>query len=150
MFEKRFKLEIITPQRVMYEGEVTTVRAPGVVSPFAVLAGHIPFLSLLEVGEIIFRDLTPGPSPINGEGRGMRYMAISGGILEVLRTGVTILVNTAEWAHEIDVARAQRAKDRAQRRLAHPTPDIDIQRAEAALARTLHRLRVAQHASGFR
>ncbi|MBM3235893.1 ATP synthase F1 subunit epsilon [Candidatus Poribacteria bacterium] len=149
MFEKRFNLEIITPQRVMYEGEVTTVRAPGVVSPFAVLAGHTPFLSLLEVGEIIFREPSPlAPLP-EGEGRGMRYMAISGGILEVLRTGVTILVNTAEWAREIDIARAQRAKERAQQRLMHPTPEINLQRAEAALARALNRLRVAQHTGGF-
>ena len=142
MFEKRFKLEIITPQRVMYEGEVTTVRAPGVVSPFAVLAGHTPFLSLLEVGEIIFREPAPPGSP-------PQYMAISGGILEVLRTGVTILVNTAEWAHEIDIARAQRAKERAQQRLMHLTPDIDVRRAEVALARALNRLKVAQHAGGF-
>lgn len=147
MFEKRFKLEIITPQRVMYEGEVTTVRAPGVVSPFAVLAGHTPFLSLLEVGEIIFREPSP-PSPLP-EGRGVRDMAISGGVLEVLRTGVTILLETAEWANEIDVARAQHAKERAQQRLMHPTPEIDMRRAEAALARALNRLKVAQHAGGF-
>jgi F-type H+-transporting ATPase subunit epsilon len=143
MFEKRFKLEIITPQQVMYEGEVTTVRAPGVVAPFAVLAGHIPFLSLLEVGEIIFREPSPSGSP-------PQYMAISRGILEVLRTGVTILLETAEWANEIDVARAQRARDRAQQRLMNPTPEIDVRRAEAALTRALNRLKVAQHAGGVR
>ena len=138
MFEKRFNLEIIAPQRVMYEGEVTTVRAPGVVAPFAVLVGHTPFLSLLEVGEIMLRE-TDTP----------QYMAISRGILEVLRTGVTILIETAEWANEIDVSRAQSAKERAQQRLSHTTPEIDVQRAEAALARALNRLKVAQHAGGF-
>lgn len=138
MFEKRFKLEIITPQRAMYEGEVTTVRAPGVVAPFAVLAKHTPFLSLLEVGEIIFRE-TDTP----------QYMFISGGVLEVLRTGVTVLLETAEWANEIDIERAQRARERAQQRLLQPHPDTDVQRAEAALARALNRLKVAQHAGGF-
>ncbi|HIE26174.1 TPA: F0F1 ATP synthase subunit epsilon [Candidatus Poribacteria bacterium] len=149
MFEKRFNLEVIAPQQVMYEGEVTTVRAPGVVAPFAVLAGHTPFLSLLEVGEIILRDPSPSTPLPEVEGSKPQYMAISGGILEVLRTGVTILVETAEWADEIDVSRAQSAKERAQQRLARQTPEIDVQRAEAALARALNRLRVAQHAGGF-
>jgi len=138
MFEKRFKLEIVTPQRVMYESDVNVVRAPGVEAPFAVLVGHTPFLSLLEVGEVSFQETDAN-----------QYMAISGGILEVLRTGVTILAENAEWAHEIDVNRARSARERAEQRLSSSTPDTDIQRAEAALMRALNRLKVAQRAGGI-
>ena len=132
MLEKRFKLEIVTPEQVLYEGEVEGVRAPGKLGSFEVLAGHIPYLSLLEIGEVSFR-----------EGGVRRYLATSGGVLEVLRTGVTVLLETAEWAEEIDVERAERARDRARQRLSERSPDLDIPRAEAALQRALNRLRVA-------
>jgi len=133
MQEKRFQLEIVTPERVLYEGEVTGVRAPGFMGSFEVLIGHIPFLTALEVGEVSFRETDT-----------RQYIATSGGVLEVLRTGVTVLLETGEWANEIDVQRADSARQRALQRIHNPTADIDMQRAESGLARALNRLRVAQ------
>lgn len=133
MQEKRYKLEIVTPERVLYEGEVTSIKAPGVMGSFEVLIGHIPFLTTLEVGEVNFRETDV-----------RQYIATSGGVLEVLRTGVTVLLETAEWANEIDVERAESARQRSLQRIHNPTVDIDMQRAESSLARALNRIRVSQ------
>jgi len=133
MQEKRYKLEIVTPERVLYEGEVTSLRAPGVMGSFEVLIGHIPFLTTLEVGGVSFRETDV-----------RQHIATSGGVLEVLRTGVTVLLETAEWAHEIDPQRAESARQRALQRIYNPAPDIDMQRAESGLARALNRIRIAQ------
>ncbi|MSS71272.1 MAG: F0F1 ATP synthase subunit epsilon [Candidatus Latescibacteria bacterium] len=128
-----FNLEIVTPQRLFYRGQVESLRAPGVMGSFGVLARHIPFMTALTAGEIIIR----GPE-------GVRYVAISGGFLEVLKTGVTVLAETAEFAEEIDRTRAERAQDRAKERLRQRHSEIDRTRAEAALARAVVRLRVTQ------
>ena len=127
-----FNLEIIAPQRVLYSGEVESFWGPGTEGSFQLLAGHIPFLTVLRIGEISFLE--------NGE---RRYLASSGGFAEVLRTGVAVLVQTAELADEIDVERAAQARDRASERLRRREPGTDIERAEAALDRALNRLKVA-------
>ena len=81
MLNRSFHLEIRTPEQLIYEGNVTNISAPGVEGNFQILAGHIPFLTALEVGEIRIRESeTP------------QLMATSGGVFEVLRTGVTVLV----------------------------------------------------------
>ena len=83
MLNRSFHLEIRTPEQSVYEGEcVTSVSAPGVEGNFQILAGHIPFLTALEVGEIRIRESSDTP----------QLMATSGGVFEVLRTGVTVLV----------------------------------------------------------
>ena len=134
MLNRSFHLEIRTPEQLIYEGNVTNISAPGVEGNFQILAGHIPFLTALEVGEIRVRESeTP------------QLMATSGGIFEVLRTGVTVLVETAEWASEIDVARAEKALDRAQEQLTTNTPDLNRPRAEAALTRAQNRIKVASN-----
>ena len=134
MLNRNFHLEIRTPEQAVYEGDVMSVSAPGVEGNFQILAGHIPFLTALEVGEIRIRESeTP------------QLMAMSGGVFEVLRTGVTVLVETAEWASEIDVARAEQARDRAQAQLTANAPDLNRPRAEAALARAQNRLKVASN-----
>ncbi len=132
MLEKRFKLEIVTPGRVMYEDEVESVRAPGVQGSFEVLIEHIPFLALLETGEVSLRKSDT-----------RRFIATSGGVLEVLRTGVTLLLEAAEWAEDIDVDRAEQARARARQRLSERPPNLDVERAEAALKRASNRLRIA-------
>ena len=132
MLEKRLHLEIRTPEQLIYEGDVTSVKAPGAVGSFEILAGHLPFLTVLEVGEIRIRESDTPQS-----------IATSGGVFEVLRTGVTVLADTAEWAYEIDVERAEEARQRAQELLASRNPNINRGRAEAALARAVNRLRVA-------
>ena len=135
MLNRSFHVEIRTPEQLIYEGDVTSIRAPGVVGNFEVLTGHLPFLTALDIGEIRIR-----------ESEAPQLMAISGGVFEVLRTGVTALVETAEWASEIDVERAENARDRAQSRLTANAPDLNRPQAEAALARAQNRLKVASNA----
>jgi F-type H+-transporting ATPase subunit epsilon len=132
MLERRFQLEIRTPQQLIYEGDVSSIRAPGELGSFEILPGHIPFLTVLETGEIRIRETDTPQS-----------LAISGGVFEVLRTGVTVLSDTAEWAHEIDVERAETARQRAQEHLAVGDSGVSRQRAEAALARANNRIKIA-------
>lgn len=132
MLEKRLHLEIRTPEQLIYEGNVTSVKAPGEMGSFEILAGHLPFLTVLETGEIRVREADTPQS-----------IATSGGVFEVLRTGVTVLADTAEWAYEIDVERAEAARQRAQELLASRDPNVNRGRAEAALARAVNRLRIA-------
>ncbi|MCZ6677106.1 MAG: ATP synthase F1 subunit epsilon [Candidatus Poribacteria bacterium] len=132
MLEKRFHVEIRTPQRLIYEGEVLSVRAPGILSSFEILAGHIPFLTVFDIGEIRIRESDTPQS-----------IATSGGVFEVLRTGVTVLADTAEWTYELDVERAEAARQRAIERLASRDSEIDQMRAEAALARAANRIKIA-------
>ena len=134
MLNRSFRVEIRTPEQLIYEGDVTSIRAPGVEGNFEILAGHLPFLTALDIGEIRLR-----------ESEVPQLMAISGGVFEVLRTGVTALVETAEWASEIDVERAENARDRAQAQLAANAPDLNSPRAEASLARARNRLKVASN-----
>lgn len=135
MLNRNFYLEIRTPEQLIYEGDVTSISAPGVEGNFQILAGHIPFLTALEVGEIRIRESSETP----------QLMATSGGVFEVLRTGVTVLVETAEWASEIDVERAEKAQARAQSQLQTDAPDLNRPRAEAALARAQNRIKVASN-----
>ena len=135
MLNRSFHLEIRTPEQLIYEGDVTSVQAPGVEGNFQILAGHIPFLTGLDVGEIRVRESSDTS----------QLMATSGGVFEVLRTGVIVLVETAEWASEIDVSRAESALDRAQTQLTENAPDLNRLRAEAALARAKNRIKVASN-----
>ncbi len=135
MLNRNFHLEIRTPEKLIYEGDVTSVQAPGVEGNFQILAGHIPFLTALDVGEIRIRESSDTP----------QLMATTGGVFEVLRTGVTALVETAEWASEIDVSRAEEARDRAQEQLTANAPDLNRPRAEAALTRAQNRIKVASN-----
>lgn len=134
MLSRNFHVEIRTPDQLVYEGNVASIRAPGVEGNFEILAEHLPFLTALDIGEIRIRESeTP------------QLMAISGGVFEVLRTGVTALVETAEWASEIDVERAENARDRAQAELAANAPDLNRPQVEAALERAKNRIKVANN-----
>ena len=133
MLNRSFHFEIRTPEKMIYEGDVTSVHAPGVEGNFQILYGHIPFLTALDVGEI--RILESSDTP--------RSMATSGGVFEVLRTGVTALVETAEWASDIDVARAESALERAKEQLAADADDLNRPQVEAALARAQNRIKVS-------
>ena len=135
MLNRSFRVEIRTPEQLIYEGDVTSIRAPGVEGNFEILAGHLPFLTALDIGEIRIRE---SESP--------QLMAISGGVFEVLRTGVvTALVETAEWASEIDVERAEHARDRAQAELTANAADLNRPQVEASLARAQNRIKVASN-----
>ena len=132
MQNRSFHLEIRSPEKMIYEGDVTSVYAPGIEGNFQILYGHIPFLTALDVGEI---RILESDTPLS--------MATSGGVFEVLRTGVTVLVETAEWQSDIDVSRAESALERAKEQLAADDPDLNRPRAEAALARAQNRIKVA-------
>jgi F-type H+-transporting ATPase subunit epsilon len=133
MAEKALLLEVVTPDRLVLSTEVDVVVCPGVEGQFGVLVGHIPFLSALDIGEMYYR-----------KGGQTEYLAVSGGFAEVTGEKVTIVAEAAEKGREIDIERARRARERAEKRLAAgKTADIDWARAEAALRRSLVRAKVA-------
>ncbi len=134
MFDKPFALEVITPERTVLSAQVVSVSAPGVKGGFQVLFAHAPLLSALETGRVTVR---------MADGSALTY-ATSGGFLEVRDNKVLLLLETAERPQDIDVQRAEAARDRAKGRLAHRTPDLDVVRAEGALQRALNRLRVVR------
>lgn len=127
------QLNIVTPEKTVYEGAVQRVRAPGSEGSFGVLPGHTPLLAALQTGEV---------SLVEADGTSMR-LAASGGFAEVRPDRVIILAETAEAAEQIDADRAQKALDRAQERIRSRQPDVDLVRAQAALGRALNRLKVA-------
>ena len=129
----RLALEVATPTRLAVAETVDEVVLPGVHGYFGVLPGHAPFLSTLGVGELTYR-----------VGRDERHLAVAGGFAEIRNDKVIVLADTAELPEEIDRERAERARERAERRLAGRSPDdVDYARAAAALARALVRLQVA-------
>ena len=128
-----FHLDIVTPEKTVYSGEIVHFQAPGVDGSFGVLARHQPMLSALGIGRVGFRE-ADGTE---------RVLALGGGFANVSTDGATILAEAAEFGDEIDVERACAARDRAQDRLNNRTPDVDVNRAQAALTRALWRLRVS-------
>ncbi|MGA3246091.1 MAG: F0F1 ATP synthase subunit epsilon [Bacteroidota bacterium] len=133
MADKAFKLEIVTPKKIVFSGDVISFSAPGVVGGFQVLKSHAPLLSNIAIGEVKL---------VDGSGQELRY-ATSGGFVEVHENKVVMLAETAERSDEIDVARAEAARERARKRLAEKRADIDVDRARLALFRSLNRLKVA-------
>ena len=128
-----FRLEIVTPEKTVFSGEVESLRAPGTEGEFGVLARHRAMLAALGLGRIQFRET----------GADVRQVATSGGFAEVHVSGVTILAETAEFGEEIDLARAESARDRARERLGRRRDaDVDDARAEIALRRAINRLRM--------
>jgi F-type H+-transporting ATPase subunit epsilon len=115
--------------------KVDEVEIPGADGYFGVLPGHAPLLAVLGAGELWYR-----------QGQDRHYLAISFGFAEVQPDHVTILADIAEHAHEIDAARAEAAKKRAEERLAQSTVDMDFERARIALMKALIRLQVASRA----
>jgi F-type H+-transporting ATPase subunit epsilon len=133
--------ELATPVRMVVTAEVDEVVAPGSEGYFGVLPGHAAFLTTLGSGEVSYRS---GPRE--------HYLAVAGGFAEVRADHVIILAEHAERPEEIDRARAERARQRAELRLQGKAPEgiqeeIDYARAMAALARALTRLQVASHAA---
>jgi F-type H+-transporting ATPase subunit epsilon len=127
-----FKLEIVTPDREVVNTRAEQVQVPGKSGYLGVLAGHAPLITELGVGEISYNS-----------GARTEYLAVAWGFAEVLPDRVTILAETAERPEEIDVARAEQAKNRAEETL-RSGGDVDWSRWQAALQRSLVRLQVAQ------
>jgi len=135
MSSKSFKFEIVTPFKVVYSGEVQHIKAPGIAGYFGVLAGHTPFLTALRIGEI---KVTTNNTTL--------YFATSGGFTEVGHDSMTVLAETAEAAGDIDLQRAQAARDRALKRLKERHPDIQLDRAHLSLFRAINRINIAKKA----
>jgi len=127
-----FLLEIVTPQRLLLSEQVSEVIAPGTQGYFGVLPGHIPFVTNLTIGELTYR-----------RGREERHLAIIWGYAEVLPDRMIVLAEEAQTPEEIDVARAEAAKERALERIRKGARDTDLERADLALRRALVRLQVA-------
>ena len=126
-------LRLVTPSRLLLDEEVDEVTAPGVLGEFGVLPNHIAFLTLLAPGEMSYK-----------QGAQRTRLAIGGGYAEVLNNVMTVLADAAEFADEIDVDRARRAKEQAEKKITALNPeDRDFTVAEAALKRALVRLQVA-------
>jgi F-type H+-transporting ATPase subunit epsilon len=130
---EKIQLKLVTPSRLLVDEEVDEVTAPGALGEFGVLPNHISFLTLLEIGEMSYK-----------QGAERRHLALSGGYAEVLDNVMTVLADAAEYADEIDLERARRAKERAEKRLEDLShEDKDSVSAEAARRRALVRLQVA-------
>ena len=127
------RLEIITAERQVFADDVNVVVAPGIEGELGILPHHAPLMTMLKPGELLIR-----------KDGNETYMVVSGGFLEVRPDKVIVLADACERAEEIDITRAEEAKHRAEERLkAHP-PGLDIARAQAALLRSLIRIRVAE------
>mgnify|MGYP001614507716 CR=1 FL=1 len=133
MAEGSIDLTIVTPERAVVHEEVDELQIPGAMGYFGVLPGHAPLFSELKVGEVGYRKSTR-----------WHFLAGAWGFVEVQSNQVSILAETAERAHEIDVARATRAKERAQERIARGGEDVDYRRALVALERAVIRIQVSQ------
>ncbi len=128
------KLDIVTAERIVYSEEVDAVIAPGVEGQLGILPHHAPLMTMLQAGELVVRK--------SGE---EEIIAISGGFLEVRPDRVIVLADQAERAEEIDMSRAETAKQRAEERLRdRKMTGLDETRAEAALRRALVRIEVAE------
>jgi F-type H+-transporting ATPase subunit epsilon len=125
-------LQIVTPDRGIVREQVDEVEIPGSEGYFGVLPGHTPMLASLSVGELWYR-----------KGQEKTYLSIALGFAEVLPDRVTILAQLAERAEDIDPARAEQAKKRAEDRLSAPRGDVDYERARVALMKAMVRLQVA-------
>jgi F-type H+-transporting ATPase subunit epsilon len=133
---QQIRLEIVTPSGATVNEDVDIVNAPGYGGDFGVLANHAPFLSTIKIGILSYEI-----------GNKRENLMISGGFCEVSNNQITFLVESAEFGRAIDVDRAMKAKERAEKRLAQITQhdeSINRARAEAALQRALARIKASK------
>ncbi|GFR39388.1 ATP synthase epsilon chain [Insulibacter thermoxylanivorax] len=131
---KTFQLEVVTPERKVYSGDATMVIVKGIEGELGIMANHLPFVTPLQIAPV--RIKTPDQDE--------HVIAVNGGFIEVHNNKVIILAESAELPEEIDIDRAERARERAEERLRRAKQEkIDYHRAEMALQRAINRLRVA-------
>ena len=131
----KLTLEIVTPDQLLVRDEVDEVQVPAAEGYMGILPGHTPLLAMLKVGELWYR-----------KGTEKFHLVIAFGFVEVLPERVTILAQVAERPEDIDRDRAERARRRAEERLAKPTLEVDFERARIALMKSMIRLQVAARA----
>src|SRR6266496_5938787 len=123
MSDKLIHLDIVTPAKTAFSDDVRSFTAPGVEGSFQILPRHAPFISTIAIGPVKF---------ITKEGE-TRHFATSGGTVEVHDNKITMLAETIEYSDEIDIERAEEAKQRAARRIDTKDPETDVERARIAL-----------------
>lgn len=127
------KLDIVTAERVVFTDDVDLVIVPGIDGLMGILPHHAPLMTTLQPGEL---EIKKGGEEFS--------LAVTGGYIEVRPDRIIVLADAAERAEDIDIARAEAAKRRAEERLAHPETGADTLQAEAALHRALTRLKVGE------
>jgi F-type H+-transporting ATPase subunit epsilon len=130
---KHIRLEFVTPERAIAHEEVDEIVLPGEEGDFGVLPGHAPLLAALRTGQMWYR-----------KGTDTQFAFVDGGFAEVVPDRVSILAPVAERAEDIDFARAEAAKRRAEEVMARPMPDADFERARIALLRAISRLELSK------
>ena len=128
-----FQLEIVTPEKKVVQDVAEEMQLPGKNGYLGILPGHAPLITELAVGQITYRN-----------GSDIHHLAVAWGFAEVLPEKVTVLAETCETAGEIDVQRAEKAKQRAEEHLQSANPETDYQRATNALQKAETRLEVAK------
>jgi F-type H+-transporting ATPase subunit epsilon len=127
--EKMFNLKIVCPERIFYEGKATKVELNTTEGEIGVYPDHMPMTMIIKPGVLTITDED-----------GAREAALHAGFIEILPSQITILAEVAEWPDEIDLDRAKRARERAEKRLAQKDSNLNLLRAESALARSLTRI----------
>ncbi len=128
-----FRLELVTAERMVYSNDVDMVIAWGTEGQLGILPRHAPLMTMLQPGELVVK-----------KDDEESYLAVSGGFMEVRPDKVIILADACERADEIDIARAEEAKRRADELMRDPSAEVDLATAEAALRRSMVRLKVAE------
>lgn len=128
-----FRLELVTAERLVYSSDVDMVIAWGTEGQLGILPQHAPLMTMLQPGELVVK-----------KGDEESYLAVTGGFMEVRPDKVIILADACERADEIDISRAQEARRRASELMEAPSVDVDLAKTEAALRRSMVRLKVAE------
>ena len=131
MSEDKIRMEVVTPEGAVFDGYVSAITAPSTLGSLGILYNHAPLMTSLDIGILEYTK------------EGKKYkMAVFGGFLEVNENHITVLADVAEMSDSIDKARAERALERARKRLAERDATIDVVRAETAVKRALTRLSI--------
>lgn len=138
MTDSKLHLKIITPEKILVDEQVDAVYSKALDGEFGILQGHVPYMTPLDVTVTKY---------ISGDKT--EFVSTIGGIFQVSDNKIIILSNKAELGEEIDLARAEAAKERAEARLGTGAVDVDAQRAQAALARAIARIQAASKRTGF-
>lgn len=139
MLPESIELVVVTPEKQLLRQSTREVQLPGAEGYLGILPGHAPLITELGIGELSYHDAS---------GKESAHLAIIRGFAEVLPDRVTVLAETAEFAAEIDIARAEAAKARAEQRLASGDTNIDWDRVTVSLQRALIRIQVARKYRG--
>lgn len=132
MAEKTFNLQIISPTRIFFDGDVDMVEMKTTEGEIGVLAGHIPLTAILQPGVVRIK-----------QADGTKEAALHDGFVEIRKDKVTVLAESCEWPDEIDLNRAEEARERAERRIKSGKKEVDMVRAELALKKALTRIDLA-------